>query len=272
MNCPICKSEMNHMFDAQILGKYPAPYYQCTECGLIQPQNPTWLPESYTSAIAETDVGLVSRNLRNAKLLNPIFSRLHPTTGKILDVGGGYGLLCRILRDQGWDCYTTDIYCKNLFASSYEPPDGFTCPTLLAFEVFEHIEDPLSFVREKIQTYNAECMIFSTLTHTWETPPLDWSYYAFETGQHVSIYQQKTLKRLATELGWHYLPLSPEMHVFSKTKKSIIDQLLLCKNYRLISRTYRTLANRLLRPQSRMMTDYEQIKNRVKHSQNQPKA
>ena len=258
---------MPHVFDAMILGKHPASYFQCADCGLIQPQNPTWLPESYSSAIAETDVGLVSRNLRNAELLGSILTRLHPSSGRILDVGGGYGLLCRILRDKGWDCFTTDLYCQNLFASSFVPKEDFNCSTLLAFEVFEHIENPLSFAKEQIQKYNAQCMVFSTLTHTWDTPPLDWWYYTFETGQHVSIYRKKTLSRLATELGWHYLPLSQEMHVLTKKPVSALDRILLCRKYRLISRAYRSLANLLLAPKSRMQQDYREIKERVVQTQ-----
>lgn len=267
MICPLCQSEMHPVFDAQVLGKHPAHYFHCPDCELIQPQAPTWLPEAYSSAIAETDVGLVSRNLRNAGLLSPILTRLHPTDGKILDLGGGYGLLCRILRDKGWDCHTIDVYCKNLFAPAFEPNQGFTCPTLLAFEVFEHIENPLSFVREQIRKYEAQTLIFSTLTHHWDVPPLDWWYYTFETGQHVSIYKQTTLSRLAAELGWNYLPLSDELHILSKATIRPIDRLLLCKKHRLISRPYRTCANYLLHPKSRMMDDYRAIKERVIRSQ-----
>lgn len=267
MNCPICQTEMRHAFDAKVLGKHPASYFHCTGCGIIKPQNPTWLPESYSSAIAETDVGLVSRNLRNRDLLGAILTRLHPASGRILDIGGGYGLLCRLMRDKDWDCYTTDTYCKNLFASSYEPPEGFTCPTLLAFEVFEHIEDPLSFTREQIQRYGAQCLIFSTLTHSWDIPPLDWWYYTFETGQHISIYKQETLARLASEIGWNYLSISDELHVISKISFSWLDRLLLCRKSRLISRPYRTCANLQFRPKSRMMEDYREIKERVLRSQ-----
>lgn len=108
---------MSPVLDATILGKYPAEYYKCPECEIIKPENPHWLAESYSSAIAETDVGLVARNLHNRDLLTAIFTRLHPANGKILDVGGGYGLLCRLLRDKGWNCFSIDTYCQNLFGS-----------------------------------------------------------------------------------------------------------------------------------------------------------
>jgi len=267
MNCPICQTEMLHVFDATIMGKHAASYFRCRECGLIKPKDPVWLPESYSSAIAETDVGLVSRNLRNRELLGPILTRLHPAGQGVLDVGGGYGLLCRLLRDNGWDCYTSDVYCENLFARAYEPGADFQAPTLLAFEVFEHIDDPLSFVREKIGQYGARTFVFSTLTHEWEVPPQDWWYYTFETGQHISIYTRATLRRLADEIGWHYLPLSDEMHVFTRDQLTVVDRLALCRKHRIFSYPYRRFVNWTLRSKSLMNTDYESTKRRVRRNQ-----
>jgi len=258
---------MLHVFDAKILGKYSAAYFQCPECRIIKPENPTWLPESYASAIAETDVGLVSRNLRNRDLLGAILTRLHPIGRRILDVGGGYGLLCRLMRDGGWDCYTSDVYCENLFAKAYEPSEEFQASTLLAFEVFEHIDDPLSFLRDKIREFGAINVIFSTMTHRWDVPPLDWWYYTFETGQHISIYSRQSLQRLAVEVGWHYLQISDEMHVFTKDKPSALTRLLLCRNHRGVSYLYRRFVNWFRRRKSFMNSDYQTAKERVRREQ-----
>ena len=270
MKCPICQSGMHQVFNAMILGKYPACYFRCPECGILKPRDPVWLQESYSHAIAETDVGLVSRNLRNLELLGPVLTRLHPSGRRLLDVGGGYGLLCRMMRDKGWDCHTIDAYCENLFAAAHEPVEGFQASTLLAFEVFEHIDDPLEFVREKIGQYGARTFVFSTLTHGWEVPPQDWWYYTFETGQHISIYTQHTLRRLAREIGWHYVPLSDEMHVFTQDRTSAMTRLLLCRKHRIISHLYRRYANLTLRQTSLMGSDYESTKERVRRIQSAP--
>ncbi|MEI7909910.1 MAG: class I SAM-dependent methyltransferase [Verrucomicrobiota bacterium] len=270
MNCPICQIEMGQIFDATILGKYPATYFRCGECGLIKPRDPVWLPESYSRAIAETDVGLVSRNLRNLDLLGSVLTQLHAPGQRLLDVGGGYGLLCRLLRDKGWDCYTSDVYCENLFAGPYEPGADFHAPTLLAFEVFEHIDDPLAFVREKILQYGAQTFVFSTLTHAGEVPPQDWWYYTFETGQHISIYTRRTLQRLAGQIGWHYLALSDEMHIFTKDPPATVNRWVLCRQHRIISYLYRRYVNWTLRSKSLMQADYETSKERVRRTQAAP--
>lgn len=269
MKCPLCQSAMVFVFDALILGRHHTRYFRCPECSLIKPENPYWLAESYTTAIAATDVGLVSRNSRNCELLGPILTRLQNHADKILDVGGGYGLLCRMLRDKGWDCYTMDIYCENLFAAAHEPDESFKCSTLLAFEVFEHIDDPLAFVKQKILQYEPRNFIFTTLTHHYEVPPQDWWYYTFETGQHISIYKRETLQRIAKEIGWNYLAISDEMHILTQHPTSRIDQILLARNNRIISHVYRFIANIMCCPKSRMMSDYRAIKERVVRSQSQ---
>lgn len=267
MKCPICKSEMHPIFDALILNKYSAHYYQCLSCEIIKPKDPSWLEESYTSAIAATDVGLVSRNFYNSDLLTAILSRIHPKDEKILDVGGGYGLLCRLLRDKGWNCYSMDVYCQNLFAFNFEPDEKFTAPTLLAFEVFEHLDDPLTFIREQISLYKSETLIFSTLTHNWDVPPQDWWYYAFETGQHISLYKRHTLNVLAQKIGWHVFSLSDEIHILSKRPIDAISRIYLNSKNRILSRVYRYYTNFVRKSQSLRLADYEMIKSKVNNIQ-----
>ena len=267
MNCLICNIPTSKVLEGRILGKYTVDYFKCPECEIIKPENPHWLAESYSSAIAATDVGLVSRNLYHADVVNAILARLQDPAKQVLDVGGGYGLLCRILRDRGWDCYTMDSYCENMLARNFDAPEGMQADTLLAFEVFEHIEDPMEFVRSKVKEHGAKLFVFSTLTHSWDVPPKDWSYYAFETGQHISLYKRATLSAIAKQIGWHYIPLTDGLHMFCKEKPDFIDELLLTKRMRIISRLYRFYAGFMRRSNRRLMEDYEQIKAGVKRSQ-----
>jgi hypothetical protein len=265
MQCPIDNQLMHFAFAAQILGKYPADYFRCSKCSLIQPSNPHWLAESYESAIAATDVGLVLRNKGNLEALEPILHRLHPTKGKILDVGGGYGLLCRGLRDAGFDCYTSDLYCENLFAKEFEPKPDFHAETLLAFEVFEHISNPLEFVSDCMEKYNSKRFVFSTLTHSGsEPPPQDWWYYAFETGQHISLYHERSLQTLADTLSLDYLPISSSFHIFSKPKISLIDRLCLDQSGRFLKKFYKEWARYQLQGLSLTQYDYERAKEKLR--------
>ncbi|MDM9385348.1 hypothetical protein QUB80_32355 [Chlorogloeopsis sp. ULAP01] len=44
-------------------------YYFCEESGLLKTEKPYWLDEAYQEAIADTDTGLVRRNISNLIVL-----------------------------------------------------------------------------------------------------------------------------------------------------------------------------------------------------------
>tara|TARA_R110001592_G_scaffold155601_2_gene385546 strand:+ start:1735 stop:2532 length:798 start_codon:yes stop_codon:yes gene_type:complete len=230
--CPITGNVMTHAFSETLLNKYKVNYFYCEESGFLKAEKPYWLEEAYQDAIANTDTGLVARNLKNSEWLEPILHNLFDANSKFVDVSGGYGLLTRCLRDRGFDCFSIDVYCQNLFASAFEPPEGISANCLFAFEVLEHIENPYDFLVENFSKYSCNSILFSTLTFDGELPNKDWWYYSFETGQHISFFQPKTLKLMGEKLGVYYYNLSPELHFYSKDKLTPLS-LALIKNKRL---------------------------------------
>ena len=213
--CPISGQAALLAFSADILGRHSVRYYYCEASGLLRTEPPYWLADAYTNAIASTDTGLVQRNLGNASALEALIERLDLADGRILDVAGGYGLLARLLRDRGFDAYSTDTYCENLFAMHHEPQTNFQADLLVAFEVLEHIEDGLAFLADLFDRYGCRTLVFSTTTFEGVVPPPEWWYYAFETGQHISFYQPRTLQMLANRLGVRYLRLRSGLHLFT---------------------------------------------------------
>ena len=225
--CPISGKPMDPVFSATILRKYKVTYYYCKESGLLKTEKPYWLDEAYQKAINDTDTGLVARNISNSNMLEVVLACLGIENGKLLDVAGGYGLLTRLMRDKGFECYTTDKYCENLFAKTFEPVTDFKADALFAFEVLEHIEDPLQFLLTVFRMYRCKTIIFSTLTFANEIPSNDWWYYSFEEGQHITFYQPRTLSQLADRLGCKYYMIDPCLHVFTdkniqRTKKILL--------------------------------------------------
>lgn len=214
--CPVCGSVMHDVFNAELLGKYDVSYRHCAECGLLQTEEPYWLNEAYSDAIAVADTGLVMRNLSlAAKLTVFLYLRSDPKAA-YLDVAGGYGMLARLMRDYGFDYYWDDKYCQNLLARGFEVGKA-TGPfgALTAFEVLEHVHDPLAFIREQLERHSCRTLIFSTELYEGEEPPKkNWWYYAFNTGQHISFYQYRTLQKIAGNLGLKYFSLDG-IHVFS---------------------------------------------------------
>lgn len=205
MICPVCRSETRIVFTQVVLRKYECQYFFCDGCGFLQTEEPYWLGEAYTSAIADADTGLVQRNLILSRKLSVLLAVFFDRNGRYLDIAGGYGMLTRLMRDKGFDFYWSDKYCKNLLAPGFEA-DLTSGPytALTAFEVFEHVHDPVEFVDSLLVASKSRSIFFSTQLFDGEPPlPGTWWYYVPETGQHISFYQRRTLDAIAARLGLH---------------------------------------------------------------------
>jgi len=197
---------MDEVFSATVLSRHAVSYYRCARCGLLQTEAPYWLDEAYREPIAAADTGLIQRNFSLAARLSAVLYSCLDPRGAYLDVAGGYGMLVRLMRDIGFDFYWHDQHCENVLARGFEAAGaGRKFSALTAFEVLEHVPDPVRFVSDLLQQHDVRTLIFSTQTYAGNLPPRDWWYYAFETGQHISFYQARTLATLAERLGLHFL-------------------------------------------------------------------
>jgi hypothetical protein len=254
---------MNASFKAKILGKYDAQYEICSDCSFLRIFEPFWLEEAYSSAIASTDTGLVMRNFSIARKLAVMLffvfgERGH---GACLDAAGGYGLLTRLMRDYGFDFYWIDKYCSNLMARGFEfDESGTCCEVVTAFEVMEHLEDPLQFVVDVLLEAKSDTFIFSTELFDGEPPTVDqWWYYSVETGQHIGFFQKKTLKIMAKKLDMHFFSAGG-IHVFTKRN---ISSLIMSLSVSRLNVFFAPMIRRILG--SRLMIDNQLMINKLKN-------
>jgi hypothetical protein len=223
--CTVCRKQTVFLWKKEVLGKFPASYFRCTACGFTATETPYWLDEAYSDAIADMDTGILERNLKQRAVVPWVIRLYFNRQGRYVDFGGGYGLFVRLMRDKGFDFFRTDRYAPNLFARKFEarePDEGEPLFELLtAFEVMEHLPDPLTAVDEMLKW--SDSLLFTTLLLPGgpgekQPAPPDWWYWSFETGQHVSFYTEESLRELARRKGLFLHSNGKNLHLLTRRK------------------------------------------------------
>ena len=212
--CRACGGATTVVFETTILGRYPVNFLKCQICESLQPQGVFWLAESYSSAIAATDTGAMVRNLQSQAAVYAVAVCCR-IGGRFLDFGGGAGVLCRLLRDHGFDAYVTDRYADPVFARAFsislEDCRARDFALVSAVEVLEHLENPASEI-DWLFALRPDVIVATTQVYRGEGK--DWWYLSAQTGQHVFFYSRKCLEQLAHKYGFYYLDAG-WIHVFS---------------------------------------------------------
>jgi hypothetical protein len=219
MICKICGFEAHNIFSTTILNKYEnIKYFHCSNCEFLQTEDPFWLNEAYTDAILQQDTGLLTRNNSLAKTSAILIYFLFNKNGKFVDLGGGYGIFTRLMRDIGFDFYWSDPYSKNIIARGFEysSDNADNVELVTCFDCFEHFNDPIYEI-EKIFKISTNVIFTTNLLPNPVPEPNSWWYYAVEGGQHISFYREKTLEFIAKKYNLHFHSFWG-VHLFSKKK------------------------------------------------------
>jgi hypothetical protein len=189
--CRLCGGETRIHFSDLVLRKYSCEYMLCNACGSLQTERPYWLEEAYGSgSIADSDSGVFLRGMNNLCVIYLSAWLLGmPKRTRVLDFGGGNGLLCRMMRDIG---DTPDIICS--------------------FEVAEHFPDP-RIGMAAILGRGATTAIVGT--EIYREQGKDWWYISPHSGQHVFFYSHNGMRILADQNGYIYERVG-SMHYFVK--------------------------------------------------------
>ena len=199
--CRLCDNSISHRFNLKIFGKYDVNYFECLSCGSLQTEPPYWLDEAYgNSNLSKLDTGAAQRNICNlaacwtiAKLYN---------LKNVIDIGGGDGLLCRLLRDYEINCYVKDKYSEPKYGQGFTEQDFENTDLIICFEVLEHLSNPKVDLDDLFH-YKPKLLLLTT--DIWRQQPNDWWYLAPESGQHVFFYSKKAVEKIALKYDYKLL-------------------------------------------------------------------
>jgi hypothetical protein len=202
-SCRLCGGDLARVFALRILDRYDVDYLKCASCDSLQTERPYWIEESYSSNLAILDTGSGQRNIANLAAVFAVSRVLR--LNDVVDFGGGDGLLCRLLRDYGINCFVNDKYASATYARGFASPDFLRPGILLAFEVLEHFANPRSDLNILFESKPAALM-GSTAIYSDQGP--DWWYLTPESGQHLFFYSEKALRLIAELYDYSFLMCS----------------------------------------------------------------
>ncbi len=199
--CRLCNGLLASQFSLKILGKYDIEYSECVDCHSLQTETPYWLDEAYGSKnLSNLDTGAVQRNLHNLAACYTILRLLNAKN--VIDIGGGDGLLCRMLRDLNINCYVKDKYATPTYAQGFTEQD-FNAPDLIiGFELLEHYSNPSNDL-DDLFFHSPKALLLSTAIYSNENK--DWWYLAPESGQHVFFYSRKSIEMIAIKYNYAFV-------------------------------------------------------------------
>jgi hypothetical protein len=203
-----------YVFELPLLGR-PTKYFDCPHCGYLQTETPYWLEEAYAQPINDCDTGIMSRNRLNVgRVIMTLlaYRRLH---GTVIDHAGGYGILVRLLRDAGVEARWRDKYCTNLLARGFEAGPSDKSDLLTAFEVLEHMIEPVEEIKAMLNQ-SAIVLVSTELLAEQSEPSPDWWYLGPEHGQHIGFFRPQTLGWIAKKLGCSFASDGLSIHIFSR--------------------------------------------------------
>jgi hypothetical protein len=244
ISCRLCGAHAIYRFSLQVLHKHTVAYFECESCHSLQTEQPYWISEAYVSNLAILDTGAAQRNLAN---LAATYLVAHVLRLKnVLDYGGGDGLLCRLLRDYEINCFVNDKYAAATYARAFGVPNFIRPDILLAFEVFEHFENPQVDL-ELLFKSNSDVLITSTGIFNGQNA--DWWYLTPETGQHLFFYSRNALELIGRRYGFKLLFFSSYIlfvraNTVTSIKAAVLHLLMNKFSLRMVSAIIRLLPTR----------------------------
>lgn len=213
--CRFCGSPTTKQFSLRVLGRYDADYLRCVACESLQAASPFWLNETYSGLLPNLDQGAPRRALKSCSTVMLVAKILSVAQGSsVLDFGGGDGLVCRLLRDVGFDAFVYDKYSQNFYADGHTGDPSRYYDIVCAIEVWEHLNEPAETI-ELLFSKRPRLLVISTGYYRGQGP--DWAYLSPRGGGHVFFCSMRALSILAARHGYD-LVVRDSTAIFSRDR------------------------------------------------------
>jgi len=181
------------------------------------------------------------------KRFNEILDTLEPyrKTGKLLDVGAGYGFFMEVAKKRGWDVYGTELtdeavdHCKakglQMFKGEFHEieiePESFD--VIVSIEVLEHVNTPIQYAQKANEVLRKGGVLYLTTPNfnSFLRYRLKEQYNVIEYPNHLCYYTPKTLQKLFLGHGFDKLNVKTTGISLTRlrTSKGKSDQEFVCE-------------------------------------------
>jgi SAM-dependent methyltransferase len=181
------------------------------------------------------------------KRFNEILDRFEPhrKTGKLLDVGAGYGFFMEVAKERGWDVYGTELtdeavkHCEakglKMFKGEFHEldiePESFD--VIVSIEVLEHVNTPVQYAKKANEILRKGGVLYMTTPNfnSILRYRLKEQYNVIEYPNHLCYYTPQTFLNLFTSHGFHKLEIKTTGISLTRlrTSKGKSDQEYVCE-------------------------------------------
>ena len=197
IKCRLCKGDAFYKFSEKVLNKLNIKFYECEKCNSLQTEEPYWLDQAYEDWLTKYDTGVFAR-VDKTSLISLIICKIFKFKN-LLDVGGGDGLFCRIMRDYFINCYSQDKFSKNVYAKEFTEPNFKNADLLTSFEVIEHFSHP---EKEFDNLFKSNPKMVLLTTVIYNNQDQKWNYLELDSGQHIFFYSKRALKLIGEKYDY----------------------------------------------------------------------
>lgn len=212
-HCLLCNSSELEKFDTY----QEAGLVKCKSCSFVFSERiPTM----------ETLIDYYSNNYQRTSYLSPItikrynelLDQFEPfrNTGRLLDIGAGYGFFLEIAKERGWEVHGTELteeaveHCRGKGITMFQGEfhhlnlDIESYDVIVSIEVIEHINTPIEYVETARKVLRTGGLFYLTTPNfnSILRYRLKEQYNVIEYPNHLCYYTSRTLTKLFTENGF----------------------------------------------------------------------